>query len=311
MDADQTIYQISSSQHGLASFSQLRAAGVPTWVVSQRMANGRLVALSERVLCVAGSAATPHRRVMAAVLDGGTGSGLARTSAFALWGLPGFRLEPAHVVRPRARRGVDAQLGVAHVSRTLTADHLVELYGVPVCTPARALVDLAGEVPYGRLETICDRAWSRRLLTGIGLHEIVRELGGRGRKGMANLRRLVEERPLDYRPPESNLEARVAEVLKSAFEPPLERQVDVGDDDDWLGRVDYLDRELCIVFEVQSDLFHTSVSDRARDMARRARLEAAGWLVVEIPEFDVWHRPDRLVATVRASRRAARRRFAA
>ncbi len=110
---------------------------------------------------------------------------------------------------------------------------------------------------------------------------------------MAKLRQLVDDRPLDYRPPESNLEARVAEVLTSAFEPPLERQVDLGDDDDWLGRVDYLDRELRIVFEIQSDLFHSSVSDRARDRARRERLEAAGWLVVEIPEFDVWHRPDR------------------
>jgi very-short-patch-repair endonuclease len=307
MDADRIIYELSAKQHGLVSFAQLRSADVPTWVVGQRVAAGRMVALSERVFYVAGSAPTAHRRVMAAVLDGGDGAALARGTAFALWGVPGFLLDPAHVVRSRARRGVAAELGVAHVSRTLGAHHVVELYGIPVCTPARALVDLAAEVSYQRLERVCDQAWSRRLLTGVGLHEIVAELGGRGRTGMAKLRQLVDERPLDYRPPESNLEARVAEVLKSTFEPPLERQVDLGDDDDWLGRVDYVDRELCIVFEIQSDLFHTSVSDRARDRARRERLEAAGWLVVEIPEFDVWHRPDRLVTAVRTARSTARR----
>jgi hypothetical protein len=311
MDADRIIYELSAKQHGLVSFAQLRSGAVPTWVVGQRVAAGRRVGLSERVLYVAGSAPTAHRRVMAAVLDGGDGAALARGTAFALWGVPGFLLDPAHVVRARARRGVAAELGVAHVSRTLASHHVVELYGIPVCTPARALVDLAAEVSHQRLERVCDQAWSRRLLTGVGLHEIVEELGGRGRTGMAKLRQLVDERPLDYRPPESNLEARVAEVLKSAFEPPLERQVDLGDDDDWLGRGGGGGPQRGVELEEHRDLFHTSVSDRARDRARRERLEAAGWLVVEIPEFDVWHRPDRLVTTVRSARATARRARAA
>ncbi len=306
MHTDRIIYDLAARQHGLAALVQLHDAGVPPVVVRRRIERGALVALSPRVVRVAGSPLTPHQRVMSAVLDAGPGSAVARRTAFAIWGVPGFELSPPHLVREYEGRNVDAALGIAHASRTLAAHHVVELYGIPVCTPARALVDLAAEVSYQRLERVCDQAWSRRLLTGVGLHEIVEELGGRGRTGMAKLRQLVDERPLDYRPPESNLEARVAEVLKSAFEPPLERQVDLGDDDDWLGRVDYLDRELCIVFEIQSDLFHTSVSDRARDRARRERLEAAGWLVVEIPEFDVWHRPDRLVNAVRSARSTAR-----
>jgi very-short-patch-repair endonuclease len=308
MDHHHTIVELATHQHAVVAMRQLRALGVPRWVIDQRIRRGQLVRLSPRVLRVAGSAPTPHQRAMAAVLDAGDTAALARASACALWGLPGYELEPVHVVRRYGRHGLEAALGVAHTTRDLREHHVVELFGIPVCTPARALVDLAGELPFPRLERLCDQAWARRLLSGAALHEIVAELGGRGRAGTVALRELLVERPIDHRPPESNLEARFDEIVSQVLGKHLERQVDLGDGDDWLGRVDFLDRSLKIVYEVQSDLYHSSVSDRARDRQRRRRLEAAGWIVVQIPEFDVWYRPDRVIAAVREAEGLARQR---
>ena len=78
---------------------------------------------------------------------------------------------------------------------------------------------------------------------------------------------------------------------KRAGEPPFERQVDLGDDEGWIGRVDFADRRLKVVVEVQSETFHSSLSDRRRDAERFRRLRAAGWIVVEVTEDEIFHRP--------------------
>ena len=53
--------------------------------------------------------------------------------------------------------------------------------------------------------------------------------------------------------------------------------------------------------EVQSDLFHSGLVDRARDRERIARLRRAGWIVVEISEHEIWYRKDQVVAKVRGA----------
>ena len=91
------------------------------------------------------------------------------------------------------------------------------------------------------------------------------------------------------------------QLLFRAGHRPLEAQVDLGADD-WIGRIDLLDRDLRVVVEVQSARFHSSVLDRRRDAERRERLEAAGWLVVEVWDHDVWYRPHAVVSAIVAAR---------
>ena len=45
--------------------------------------------------------------------------------------------------------------------------------------------------------------------------------------------------------------------------------------------------------------------NRQADADRRARLEAAGFVVVRVSETDVWHYPDEVVEQVRAGRNEA------
>jgi very-short-patch-repair endonuclease len=60
--------------------------------------------------------------------------------------------------------------------------------------------------------------------------------------------------------------------------------------------------------EVQSALYHSSLTDRRKDADRIRRLRSAGWTVVEVTDDEIWRRPDRVLARVRAARAAMARR---
>lgn len=285
MGSESDLSELAERQHGLLSVRQLRAAGLSDAAIRHRRRSGRLVRLSPRVLKIAGSADTPAQRAMSATLDV-SGAAVALWSAAALWGLPGFELEPVHVLTSRVPHRGSPRLGVLHSAVRLHEGHLALVDGIPVTTPVRTLVDLARRIHPGRLERLCDTMWARRLLDGHVLGRTVEELAVPGARGAVVLRALAEARPPSFRPPESNTERRVNELLTEAGQRPLERQVDVGDHM-WIGRVDLLDRGRRLIVEVQSDLFHGSLVDQRHDAERLARLRAAGWTVLEVSEHEV------------------------
>jgi very-short-patch-repair endonuclease len=180
--------------------------------------------------------------------------------------------------------------------------HWVRLDGVPVTTPTRTLFDLAAapDVSDLRMARLIDTAWARRLVSHASLTSMLAELAGKGRPGIVLMRELLEARPADHVPPESNTEARFEEIARLAGLRHLERQVDVGGDDGWIGRVDFIDRRRRLVVEVGDALFHGSLTDRRHDEVRWSRLEAAGYAVETVDAFEVFHRADTLVARLRA-----------
>ncbi len=301
------VLRIAADQHGLIRISQLVELGISPSSVAHAMSVGHLERLSDRVLRIGGSARTLDQAAMAAALDV-PGGAVAVFSAAALWQLPGFELEPVHVLTDRSPHRGGPHLGVVHTSVRFSPEDVIELRGIPVTSPLRTLCDLAGRLHHDRLDLLCERMLSKRLLRVAQLHEHVAGLPRRGgARGTAAIRRLALERGPDHRPVESGLEHRFESILRDAGEPPFERQVDLGDDDGWIGRVDFVDHPCRLIAEVQSELFHSGRVDRARDDVRISRFRRAGWTLLEIREFDIWHRPDRVVAVVRAARRAARR----
>ena len=170
---------------------------------------------------------------------------------------------------------------------------------------ARTLFDVAADVRPGRLERLVDTVVSRTPSMLSQLHGMLDELGARGRNGIAAMRTLLGERPAGYVAPASGLEARFARILAEAGEPPLERQVDVGGHE-WIGRVDFVDRDHGFVVEIDSTLHHSSKLDLERDRQRDRALLSAGWrAVVRVGEEEVWHSPWRAVEAIRRARRVA------
>lgn len=296
------------AQHGLVTTEQLREAGLNAKQIRWSVVSGRTARLSPRVLCVPAAPASAAQRLLAAVLDAGPGSAVSHTTALSWWGVPGFLLDELHVTHQRD--GVHRPRRLAdhvHDVVLLPGHHVRVLDAVPVVTPARALFDIAGlpTVTAARVERALDNAWARRLVSGRALHAMLRELAKRGRPGIRVMREILEERGRGYEPPASGLEGRLVQILRRSGDRPLRRQVDTGDEHEWIGRVDFADDVLPFRLEVQSERFHASVLDRRADADRLGRLKAAGFVVATVTELDVWHRPTEVVAAVRRGRRQA------
>jgi very-short-patch-repair endonuclease len=305
---------LSQQQHGVISTDQLDRRGVGVAARRQLTRSGILVRNGPRTYRVRGAPTTPLQRAMAAVLAAGERAALSHTSALGHWGVRGLQVEPLHVVRHRDEDDCPVPGVRIHEVRDLPADEVRVLDQVPVVSPALALLQFAGLHWVGpeRLGRAVDAAWSDRLVSHASLDRVLQRMSQRGRPGLALLRAAVQERGPAYVPPASNLEGRVAKILADAGLPEFRRQVDTGDDERWIGRVDFRAVELPVILEVQSERFHTGLTATAADAARFAALEAAGFVVCEATDVEVFHRPEIVVDRVeRALDQARSRRRAA
>jgi very-short-patch-repair endonuclease len=306
MQPDESLRNLAASQHGLITSLQAQQAGLSRHSLQRRLARGEWRRVSSRVIRATASADTDDQRLMATALDAGSSAFLSHSTAARLWDIPGFDADDIQVSRLRASTGRPARRSRVHEPRLLPSHHLTRLRNLPLTNPTRTIFDLAGVVSPGKLERALDTAWSRRLVTGRSLHGMLPELAQRGRSGIGLMRQLLEERPRDYTPMDSGTEVRAKQVLADAGIRDFEHQVDLGDEHEWLGRVDLVDRARRIVIEIDSERYLGALIDRRADAERTARLEAAGYIVRRVIDTDVWHRPRVLVRTVRDARRERR-----
>ena len=303
---DDVLVELAADQHGLITDRQARdVAGLTRAAWRHRLRQGDWRRLAPGVARRSGSSPTDEQRALAAVLSAGPSSYLSHHSGAAWWGARGFRLEPFHVMSLRSRQTATA-LATVHLPRHLPDPFSTVLAGVPVVRPALLLLQMAPLVHPWQLARMLDDLWNRRLLSGPSVRAELAPLMHRGRPGTVALRELLDSLPEDYVPPASNLEARFARIIADAGLPPMRRQVDLGGDEQWCGRVDFLATDRPVVVEVDSERYHTALTDQAADAARRLRLEQAGFQVVQVPEIEIWHRPAAAVERVRAARWRAR-----
>jgi hypothetical protein len=306
---DEPLRSLSARQHRLVAVRQARKLGLTNAALRHGIASGMWERMSSRVIGLVGAPSTALEPAMLAVLHYGPSSYVARESALALWGLPGFDLGPVHVVvRRRVNRRDTIDGVVEHSTRDLLESQITDTQGLPITTPIRAIFDIAATAHPKKVERALDNAWARGLVTYALLHRTLDELGDRGRTGLTLMRELAEARPADYRPPGSSTESRVNEILERAGERTLRRQVDRGTQSAWVGRVDLVDDELPFSVEVQSELFHGSVLDRRNDQLRIAGLRSSGHEVVEIWDTEVWRNPRKVLSDIRNGRARARAR---
>ncbi len=109
--------------------------------------------------------------------------------------------------------------------------------------------------------------------------------------------------------PASELERRLLRALADHGLPAPEREIDVGDRDGWVGRVELRYPDCGLLIEADSRLHHSSLLDHEADRARDNRLMAAGYRVLRFTWTDVVERPAWVADTVRRAR--AVRRWAA
>jgi hypothetical protein len=227
-----------------------------------------------------------HRRTgiegewWAAVLAYAPDGVLSHASAGAAWEL--IRSSTLHVTVPR--NGRTRHPGVAlHHRRSVPADELTQLDGLPIATPARTLLDLAASgLNRTRLELAVDRAEQQRVLDFAELRELLARYPRR--PGTPSLKAVLASYsgPLDVR---SELEELVLELCDAHGLPrPLVNTVIEGKVRDfcWPSRR--------LVLEADSFAWHRSPSALNADRERDVELTLARWRVLRFTYAQVTRR---------------------
>ena len=119
------------------------------------------------------------------------------------------------------------------------------------------------------------------------------------------MRALLTARGEGHVAPASELEAQLLRLLRDAGLPEPAREIDLGDTDGWVGRVELVYRDSHVLVEADSRLHHSALADRRSDKARDDRFEANGWDVLRFTWEQITQRPHEVVATVRTALRKA------
>ncbi|HEX4905845.1 MAG TPA: hypothetical protein VFU93_10360 [Acidimicrobiales bacterium] len=300
---DQQIAAVAAVQH--AAFSR-RQVGVDRKALQRRCAAGVLDQLSSNVFVVAASPRTDEQRIKAATLDVPGGGVASYFTAAWLWRFPSFPLRRIEVTAHRSRFRLSS-LAHVHHPRLLLPEHVTTWRGIDVTTVPRTIYDLAGVIHPDRLERLVVNVCKHAPSVLDRLHDLLPVLAASGRNGITNMRELLDRWPRGSIMPGSGNELQFEKLMANAGITGLRRQVDLGGHE-WIGRVDYLDELTGVIFEVDSELHHSSPVDVAADEARDAALIAAGHPeIVRIWTERLWSRPTEAVSIVRRTRQRHRR----
>ena len=298
MRLDTVIEELSAQQHACIATWQLRDLGATSTEISRVRRSVRWELLAPTVLRLVGSPRSGAQAAMAAALEGGPRARISHESSAHLWELgSSYRLERLQVMAPRGS-GKALALARFHPLIGIPDRWFTVLDGIPIVRPELCVYQLCGSVNPWRAERALDTAWSKGLLSGKSLRACLDDLAGHGRNGTVVLRMLLKDRPIGYVPPTTGIEARFNEIMSGAGLGTWRRQIDSGGEQ-WAGRVDFRHDTLPVITEVQSERHHAALSSQRDDEERRGRLKAAGFVVVEVWDIQVWHRRVEVIAAVR------------
>lgn len=169
---------------------------------------------------------------------------------------------------------------IVHRSRTLTPADVTVHYGIPVTTPARTLLDLAGTLTDRALARAVNEARLARLVTVEELHGLIERSPGRATR---RLQRLIE-RPGG--PTRSEFEDTFLPFARRRRLPlPLMNSRAAGYE------VDLLWPAQNLVGELDSRTHHDTPAAFERDRERDADLLVAGYRVIRITWERLRHHP--------------------
>jgi very-short-patch-repair endonuclease len=296
-DLDRRVEELASTQLGLFAVRQVLLLGGTKAAVDYRRMIGRWQSRGRGVLALLGTPESYDRKVLAIILASRCSAYASHRSAARRSGLPGFgeMLEILTCDGARVRFARVKQ----HRSTLIPASHVMIRDGIPMTTVARTLFDLSAVVRPGRVARALDTALARRMVTLAEISRVARDLSGRGRRKVTVIRAILAERGMDFVAPETDLEQEFVALIAGSDLLQPARQVNLGDQLAWIGRVDFVYRDARVVIETDGKEHHSSLLDRQWDAARDAALTAAGWTVMRFSWFDIVHRPRQTLSRIR------------
>lgn len=268
--ADRAIARVAEGRQAVVTHAHLLALGLDQDAIDYRVRVGRLHPRYRGVYVVGHRLLTDEGEFRAAVDAIGEGAAIASVSALALWGIRERRVgEPIHVAVPRK---VASRPGLrVHSLAALPTPELSLRAGIPVLTPAPALLGAASHLPRRELRRAVNEAL---VLKRVSVPSLVEALvRGRGRRGRGRLATVVAS----ARPTRSELEDAAVAFLNAHGLGPYATNVRLP-----AGEVDILFAAHGLAIELDGAEFHDNPIARAIDAEKQARLEAAGLTVVRL-----------------------------
>ena len=190
MAADARLAATAIAQAGAFTRAQATAAGFSAAQIERRIRADAWVRVLPRVYRQAATPPSPALRYWAAVLWAGPGCALSHASAATIWRIPGAAIGAPEIVVHEARAPRAAGV-VVHRVAYLGDPDVVRVRRLPVTSPARTIVDLAGVLGDRDLAVALTSVTSRRLVTVRAVRTRLDEIGTVGRPGTARLRALL------------------------------------------------------------------------------------------------------------------------
>ena len=272
--ADVMVAHVAARQHGVLSVDELLACGLSPDAISVRAHNGRLHPMHRAVYSVGHPNPTRDGWFLAAVKACGEEAVLGHWSGAML--VEAIKWEDRYpdvlVLGERAPRHPRIN---GHRTSYLPAEHVTTVRGIPVTTPERTLLDLAGAMPERKLRRAVRQAQYLKLTTVPSLVAVLHGPGpSRGRKKLARIL------GTEAAPTQSELEDAVLDlILRAGFSHPL-----VNAPLFLAGRrivPDFRWPEQRLVIEADGP-HHDDPLERAADKQRQAILEAHGDRIVRV-----------------------------
>ncbi len=273
--------RLLNRQHGLVTDEQLRGVGMSDDEIRWLRRRGVFHRIRPRVNQLAGAPVSWEQAVLAAALCAGASAVVSHTTAAALFNL-------RHSDRDRAGIHLTDQrqlrlAGVKSHEYMLPVAERTAHRGIPVTTPERTIIDLAGTLTDGQLAQCVDDAIRRNLASVERLRRIVARLAapGAGRRRLQPVHKVLADRIPGYRPDDSDFETEMNRMWDRLRLPAAARQHRVVIDRHAY-RLDRAIVEQKVAVEWDSHRYHSNPSDLDYDSNRRARLVGAGWLIIPV-----------------------------
>ena len=232
---------------------------------------------------------------MAATLWGGDDALLSHAPAAAFWGIEGVRTRGLELWVP-ARCGKQSNTIVVHRGTRLDRADRTTFDGIPITSPTRTLIDVAGRLEDEPLLAAMEAMFRSGLTNPDRLSARLYALRTSGRVGGGRLEALLDGRPADAAVLESRLEAKFWRLLQRSSLPRPERQ-------HWIVvegrryRLDFAWPEFKVAVECEGRAFH-GPEHFERDELRRAGLASDGWLVIPVTWKQCCDQPAAVIARV-------------
>ena len=206
-------------------------------------------------------------------------------------------------VPPGARAGSYRRANVIRHSAVLPDGHVTELFGLPITTAARTVVDIARTGAFLSGVVTADSALHRRWTSKTELRRVLASCDGW--PGISSARTVVE---FASSMAESVLESWARVVFHEEGLPPPELQVAIlGQGGSKIARVDFFWRQYGVVAEADGLLKYQTGADAIAELKRDRLLREQDLEVIHFTWEELSREPERVVGRILAAFEHARR----